>query len=52
MRINSIYLFTLYYLSLLPHTCGSGDKEPAYKYRRHKRLRFDPWVRKIPWRRE
>ena len=27
-------------------------KEPAHKCRRHKRLRFDPWVRKIPWRRK
>ena len=26
-------------------------KEPACQFRRHKRRRFDPWVRKIPWRR-
>ena len=30
--------------------CASG-KEPACQCRRHKRCRFDPWVRKIPWRR-
>ena len=29
-------------------TCG---KEPTCQCRRHKRLRFDPWVGKIPWRR-
>ena len=27
---------------------GVSDKEPAYQCRGHK---FDPWVRKIPWRR-
>ena len=26
-------------------------KESAYKCRRLKRLRFDPWVMMIPWRR-
>ena len=26
-----------------------SDKEPAYRWRR---LEFDPWVRKIPWRRK
>ena len=31
---------------------GASHKEPAYKYRRHKRNRFHPWVRKIPWRRQ
>ena len=30
---------------------GASGKEPAYQYRRHKRGGFDPWVRKIPWRR-
>ena len=30
---------------------ASVDKEPAYQCRRGKRPRFDPWVRKIPWRR-
>ena len=31
---------------------GTTVKEPAYQYRRHKRCAFNPWVRKIPWRRE
>ena len=30
---------------------GANDKEPTYQCRRHKRLRFDPWIRKLPWRR-
>ena len=31
---------------------GSDCKEPACQCRRHRRLRFDPWLGKIPWRRE
>ena len=30
---------------------GASGKEPSCQCRRHKRHRFDPWVRKIPWRR-
>ena len=29
---------------------GASGKEPACQFRRHKRLRFDPWVGKILWR--
>ena len=25
-------------------------KESTCQCRRHRRLRFDPWIRKIPWR--
>ena len=31
---------------------GTSGKEPTCQCRRHKRCRFDPWVRKIPWRRK
>ena len=31
---------------------GARGKEPAHQRRRDKKLRFDPWVRKIPWGRE
>ena len=31
---------------------SASGKEPACQYRRHKRHGFDPWVRKIPWRRK
>ena len=30
---------------------GASGKESACQCRRPKGLRFDPWVRKIPWRR-
>ena len=30
---------------------SASSKEPACQCSRHKRCRFDPWVRKIPWRR-
>ena len=31
--------------------CGASGKEHACWWRRHKRHQFDPWVRKIPWKR-
>ena len=31
---------------------GTSGKEPTCQCRRQKRCEFDPWVRKIPWRRE
>ena len=31
---------------------GASGKEPACHCRRWKRHRFNPWVRKIPWRRK
>ena len=30
---------------------GASGKEPVSQCRRHKRCMFNPWVRKIPWRR-
>ena len=30
---------------------GASGKEPTCQFRRHKRLGFNPWVGKIPWRR-
>ena len=32
--------------------CSSIGKESACRCRRHRRHGFDPWVRKIPWRRK
>ena len=37
------------------HVCLSrwlNGKESVCQCRRHRRCRFDPWVRKIPWRRK
>ena len=31
---------------------GARGKEPTCQFRKYKRFKFDPWVRKIPWRRE
>ena len=31
---------------------GASGKESACQHRRRKRFRFDPWVRKVPWRME
>jgi len=30
---------------------GTSGKEPTCQCRRHKKGRFDPWVRNIPWMR-
>ena len=30
---------------------GASEKEPTFQCKRHKRRGFNPWVRKIPWRR-
>ena len=30
---------------------SAGGKEPICQFRRHKAPEFNPWVRKIPWRR-
>ena len=30
---------------------GTSGKESTSQCRRHKKLEFDPWVGKIPWRR-
>ena len=35
----------------LPQSSQVALVEPSCQYRRHKRHWFDPWVRKIPWRR-
>ena len=31
---------------------GTSGKEPTCQCRRHKRPEFDPWVKKMPWRRK
>jgi len=31
---------------------GASGKEPTYQCRRHKRCRFNPWIKKIPWSRK
>ena len=41
----------LWNISRLPGFPGGTGKEPACQCSRYKRCGFDPWVRKIPWRR-
>ena len=43
--------FKLYVLSWSIADGGASSKEPACQCRRPKRQGFNPWVRKIPWRR-
>ena len=56
--VNQLYfnLRNVFNTPNLPNILGfpgsASDKEPAYQCRRHKRCRFNPWVRKKPWRRE
>ena len=38
-------------LSIMGFPGGTSGKEPACQCKRFKRLRFNPWVGKIPWRR-
>ena len=40
------------YLTKCDFRGGASGKELACQWRRHKRCRFDPWVRKIPWRKK
>ena len=46
--INFLSYFCILLFNI--HRWYSG-KESAYQCQRHKRQRFNPWVRKIPWRR-
>ena len=51
---KSYFVITLMYLIDLLHPTvpgGANGKEPACQCRRYERCWFDPWVRKIPWRR-
>ena len=47
-----IFLFILYWdIANWGFPGGARGKEPACQCRSHKGGGFDPWVRKIPWRR-
>ena len=52
--LHSVPLFYLYLLPrmLLGFLGGTSGKEHRCQCRRHKRRGFNPWVRKIPWRRK
>ena len=46
------WLKGLYYMTCSSFPGGTSGEEPACQYRRPKRCRFDPWLKKIPWRRK
>ena len=45
---STYYAYTAF---LWGFSSDASGKEPSCQCRRRKRCRFDPWVRKIPWRR-
>ena len=45
------HMFHFMCLLILMEFPGASGKEPACQCRRCKRCSFNPWVRKIPWRR-
>ena len=48
---HTIFIIRYVSLFLLGFPGGDTGKEPTCQCRRHKRLGFDPWVGKSPWRR-
>ena len=56
--LGTYYIFVLLNEFLLAYSCFTGlprwlsGKEPACQGMRPRRHRFDPWAKKIPWRRE
>ena len=51
LRLLGGLAFYHYVCATLGFPGGTSGKEPACQCRRHKRPRFHPWVRRIPWRR-
>ena len=45
------FFYLLWELANLGFPGGTSRKELACQWRRRKRCGFDPWIRKIPWRR-
>ena len=50
LMVSPSWKWVISWFSGLPRWCGG--KESASQCRRHKRWRFDSWVRKIPWSRK
>ena len=52
-RFLADILSIIYHISLIimGFSDGASGKEPACQCRRFKRLRFNPWIGKTPWRR-
>ena len=50
ISLNVVYICVCIYIGM-GFPGGTSGKELACQCRRQKRCKFDPWVRKIPWRR-
>ena len=48
---EQLFTYFIHLLYIRGFLGGASGKEPTCQCKRHKRLRFDPWVRKSPWRR-
>ena len=46
------HIYTFFFDVYVGFPGGTAGKRPASQCKRHKRYRLDPWVGKIPWRRE
>ena len=46
-----VYMNKVYVYTYKGFPGGASGKKPICQCRKHERLGFDPWVRKIPWRR-
>ena len=51
LYIIVLFLYFLYTIIWAFQVIGISGKEPTWQCKRCKRHGFDPWVRKIPWRR-
>ena len=52
LRCSPKIIISLIDYTPIQHARWHSGKEPACQCRRHKRRGFDPWVRRIPWRRK
>ena len=50
-KSHFLFVWKCLYLNFMGFPGGISGKVPAHQCRRCKRCGFDPWVRKIPWRR-
>ena len=51
VNVNISFIFSLWHIGVWGFPSGTSGKETTCQCRRHMWYRFDPWVRKIPWRR-
>ena len=52
LKLFESIIFKNWSIVYLGFPCGSVVKRFCLKYRNHRKCRFEPWVRKMPWRRK